>query len=198
METKRVFLFEITINVLALSTSFKYQCYVITVRGLTSEVRIWRKDSQILTSKIDRCTVRVKLIFSVQLCIFLNTYLLTHPTHSIWSDHWGQTVNNCPAWRHDICVLQRFPGWRVRCQHLVFDGMYVITHYIPANTTRRTNVGLILGQRRRRWPNIKPPLDQCVVFGRMAAAGRMDRERRRAQHIPSGSKYSEWDYSEPD
>ena len=34
----------------------------------------------------------------------------------------------------------------------------------PAHTTHRTNAGLMLGQRRRRWPNIKPTFVQCVVF----------------------------------
>ena len=35
---------------------------------------------------------------------------------------------------------------------------------IPANTTHWSNVGLMLGQRRRRWANIKPTLFQSVVF----------------------------------
>ena len=34
----------------------------------------------------------------------------------------------------------------------------------PANTTHWNNVGLMLGHRLRRWPNIKPTLFQCVVF----------------------------------
>ena len=29
---------------------------------------------------------------------------------------------------------------------------------------RWTNTGLMLAQRLRRWPNIKPILDQCFVF----------------------------------
>ena len=33
-----------------------------------------------------------------------------------------------------------------------------------ANTTPSTNVGLMLAQRRRRWANIKPTLDQRLVF----------------------------------
>ena len=35
---------------------------------------------------------------------------------------------------------------------------------IPANTPPRTNAGLILVQRRRRWANIKPVLVQGVVL----------------------------------
>ena len=34
----------------------------------------------------------------------------------------------------------------------------------PANTRRRTNVGLMADQRRRRCPNIKPSLVQHLVF----------------------------------
>ena len=39
---------------------------------------------------------------------------------------------------------------------------------IPANTRRSANVGLMLGQRRRRWPNIKPTLAERLVFAGMS------------------------------
>ena len=32
------------------------------------------------------------------------------------------------------------------------------------NTRRLPNVGCMLGQRRRRWPNIKLPLGGCLIF----------------------------------
>ena len=35
---------------------------------------------------------------------------------------------------------------------------------IPANTTHLNNVGVTLGQRRRRWPNVTPTLLQRVVI----------------------------------
>ena len=35
---------------------------------------------------------------------------------------------------------------------------------LSANTRRWPNVGLMMGQRRRRRPNIKPALGQCLVF----------------------------------
>ena len=38
------------------------------------------------------------------------------------------------------------------------------SRYIPANTTHWNNIGLMLGQRRRRWAKIKPTLFQWVVF----------------------------------
>ena len=34
----------------------------------------------------------------------------------------------------------------------------------PANTYVLTNVGLMLGQRRRRWNNIKPTLVECLAL----------------------------------
>ena len=37
-------------------------------------------------------------------------------------------------------------------------------HSAPANTRRWTNVGLLLGQRRRRWPNSKPALGRSIVL----------------------------------
>ena len=33
-----------------------------------------------------------------------------------------------------------------------------------SNIVHLSNVGSMLGQRRRRWPNIKTPLDQCLVW----------------------------------
>ena len=39
-----------------------------------------------------------------------------------------------------------------------------MTKTIPTNTRYWNNVGLMLGQRRRRCTNIKPILFQCVVF----------------------------------
>ena len=39
-------------------------------------------------------------------------------------------------------------------------------YHTPANERHWNNVGLMLGQRLRRWPNIKPTLFQCVVFAR--------------------------------
>ena len=34
----------------------------------------------------------------------------------------------------------------------------------PASTRHWDSVGLMLGQRRRRWANIKPTLSQCIVL----------------------------------
>ena len=38
---------------------------------------------------------------------------------------------------------------------------------IPLNTRRSSNVCLLLGQRRRRWPNIKQTLDERFAITRM-------------------------------
>ena len=34
----------------------------------------------------------------------------------------------------------------------------------PANTKHWSNVDLMLAQRLRRWPNINPTLDECILF----------------------------------
>ena len=39
-----------------------------------------------------------------------------------------------------------------------------------ANTRRSTNAGLTLGQRLRRWPNVKPTLFERLVFAGRASA----------------------------
>ena len=41
---------------------------------------------------------------------------------------------------------------------------YYHTNRCPANTRRWINGVLTLGQRRRRWPNVKTPLIQRPVF----------------------------------
>ena len=33
----------------------------------------------------------------------------------------------------------------------------------PSNTVQRSNAGLMLGQRRKRWPSIKPALGERLV-----------------------------------
>ena len=45
-------------------------------------------------------------------------------------------------------------------QHLVFT----TTIPSPANTRQSANAGLMVGQRLRRWPTIKPALGECFVF----------------------------------
>ena len=44
----------------------------------------------------------------------------------------------------------------------------------PANMRRRYNVVLLLGQRRRRWPNNKPTLDECLGFQGSEGLGEVD------------------------
>ena len=46
------------------------------------------------------------------------------------------------------------------------QGIYSHSHDTP------TNVGLMLDQRLRRWPNIEPTLGRCIVFtGNMGGDG---------------------------
>ena len=49
------------------------------------------------------------------------------------------------------------------CHQILMDWQVCCTQ-LPANTTHPTNAGSMLGQRRRRWPNIKPALCQCLML----------------------------------
>ena len=62
-----------------------------------------------------------------------------------------------------------FFGWRFRTLILAeaavtLAGYTVNLRAVPANTTHSTNVGLMLGQRRREWPKIETTLGECIVF----------------------------------
>ena len=46
----------------------------------------------------------------------------------------------------------------------ICSGLSEKTLEVRLRTTQQRNDGLMFGQRRRRWPNIKPPLDQRLVF----------------------------------
>ena len=46
----------------------------------------------------------------------------------------------------------------------ISDKIHLARGRLPANTRRWNNDGLMLGQRRRRWPNIKSSLVQRLVF----------------------------------
>ena len=41
---------------------------------------------------------------------------------------------------------------------------YIVNKAVPANKIRRPNVGLLLGHRLRRWPNINQTLGQRLFF----------------------------------
>ena len=46
--------------------------------------------------------------------------------------------------------------------------LFIVRALNPANTTHWNNVGSMLGQRHRRWPNIKLTLFQCVVSAELS------------------------------
>ena len=50
------------------------------------------------------------------------------------------------------CINQKYEAYCLRCANL------------PHSPLHLSNVDLMLGQRRRRWPNINTALDQCLVW----------------------------------
>ena len=56
--------------------------------------------------------------------------------------------------------------WHQRRKILTIMIMATINpdNFCLVQQTRDTNAGLMLGQRRRRWTNIKPSFGQCPVF----------------------------------
>ena len=73
--------------------------------------------------------------------------------------------------KHSICTTSahRLRCWssivQMLCKCFVFSGnKHTALCGFPANTTRWSNVGLMLAQRRRRWASISPALDQRVLL----------------------------------
>ena len=52
----------------------------------------------------------------------------------------------------------------VKCHITMITGNTIAQPSIPANTKRLPNAGLMMGQRRRRWHNIKQALGDRLVF----------------------------------
>ena len=50
------------------------------------------------------------------------------------------------------------------CSHCTLLSLPALPHCTPANTRHSPNAGTMLGQRRRRWPDIVPILRECFVF----------------------------------
>ena len=94
--------------------------------------------------------------------------------HTAWNEHrlyfltqLSKTYNGAkkvysrPTWQTTI------RWWIADAQLIAFPAHLLYTMYttcIPANTTRRPNVGPMLGCRPRRWVNIGVTLGRCVVF----------------------------------
>ena len=66
------------------------------------------------------------------------------------------------------------------CLFLLRDCTCCILH---ANTKHPSNVGLMLGQRRRPWTSIAPTLDQRVMFAGMLATGANPANKRRSSNV---------------
>ena len=63
---------------------------------------------------------------------------------------------------------------------------------VPANTKYWPNAGLMLVHRLRRWPNIKPPLGECPVFGGVLPATPVDTEHLYNIYTTSAIRLRRW------
>ena len=95
-----------------------------------------------------------------------------------WTWTWFCLTTRCPTIDHPRINIRltTLPGqMAARCNTTADIAIQLGVFYrgrtqretIPASTTHWNNVGLMLGHRLRRWPNIKPTLFQCVVFAGM-------------------------------
>ena len=72
---------------------------------------------------------------------------------------------NWAGLRHGNLSDDTLPPWSIphpylKPMHVPQQGSYPC----PENSRRLPDVGVMFGQRRRRWPNIKPTLGQRVIF----------------------------------
>ena len=103
------------------------------------------------------------------------------PGQECVSTCWLTLITDPPAktrrWPRVVLMLahrlRRWANFKTTLgQCLMFDGPLPHAHaasnqaitHIPANMARSLNVGLLLGQRRRRWTNNEPALGQCLVL----------------------------------
>ena len=72
-----------------------------------------------------------------------------------------------------------------KCQTVTFIILYqsLWPHCRLSDTIHWTNIGLMLGQRRRRWLNIKPVFGQCILFAGILSPARLTAFP--TKHIPS-------------
>ena len=107
------------------------------------------------------------IVYLLPSLIFSYGDLVTCYNWSSLIKYWHDT---CPSliYRHEVST----------CCSYYTDEMYV------ASKRHWPNVGLRLGQRRRRWTNIRPTLGQCLLF-----AGRMwDHKWRHSHKLQWGMK----------
>ena len=72
--------------------------------------------------------------------------------------------NNNPTLGECLVFAGHPPNTPTRCRFHDESRVRMAVWRYPANTKHWTNVRLLLGRRRRRWPNINPTLGQCLVF----------------------------------
>ena len=71
-----------------------------------------------------------------------------------------------PSYVHSVVTVWRDTWWAPRVKRLRYDKQWYSKCYngLPANTRHSLNAVSMLGQCRRRWPNIETALNEHLVF----------------------------------
>ena len=91
--------------------------------------------------------------------------LLLYPTDNV--KHF-RSINKDYNWSISSVEIVTLFAWSnreiSRVSRIHNTTKYIASGSNPDNTRRWPNVGLMLGQRRRRWASVSPTLGQCFVF----------------------------------
>ena len=99
------------------------------------------------------------ILVGKQWCLF-GTLEFRHPTEEVLSPNLGLRLNH--NFELGPTLTQRRAGVRVSTGRTAPGNPGN-----PANTIHSPNAALTLGQRRRRWSNVKTVLGECIVFAGM-------------------------------
>ena len=89
----------------------------------------------------------------------------------------GSPYNTCIEKRAHNTLKKTSPSYRANVSSIGTISSQLCVHLsrrYPRSTTHRSNVGPMLAHRLRRWPNIVPTLDRCVVFAGYPVRGKQN------------------------
>ena len=140
------------------------QCHLDQSRNKDVSSQLWSTLlGQIRTTRWDRSSFPCLISdLSSKTCAIIHQNIIRSRSHDDggylrpWSfavkSNTSPWFTSCGQWGDAACVH--------RGNHDIFSHIYSAIY--------SANGGLTLGQRLRRWPNINPPLSECIVFSWMS------------------------------